>query len=107
MEADLQARQGDGATLRQHLQRRARNTGRTDARLDARLPAAAAPVWDVFCLLAGGGEPMRWVEIQAWSHTQGVALTGWELDTLIAMDRALRARLHAQAQPAPGTKGKQ
>lgn len=54
-------------------------------------------LWEVFCSLASA-EPIRWAEVQAWAQTHGVPLSAWELDTLVAMDRAMHARLQAQAQ---------
>lgn len=61
------------------------------------LPVAVAVLWEVFCGLAGA-DALRWAEIQAWANAHGVPLSAWELDTLVAMDRAMHARLQAQAQ---------
>ena len=96
----LAAPQGDGASLRTHLQRLARSTRRTDPRLTGRLPECVAPLWEVFCVVSGGDEPLRMSELDAWQRLHGAALTGWEIDTLIDMDRAARAEV-AKQRPKP------
>lgn len=93
--------QGDGAPLRVHLQRLRQATGRVDAQLAESLrplPAGVAPLWDVFAALsatrvpaADGMGPITCVEMEAWQRLHGVALTPWEAETLLAMDRAARS----------------
>ena len=97
----LQAPQGDGAPLKVHLERAWRATGRMDPLLAehrrAVLPPAIEPLWRLFVELSGtrlAGEalqPITCTEIEAWQRLQGVRLTPWEADTLLAMDRALRS----------------
>jgi len=85
--------QGDGATLRTHLERLRASTGRVDARLrDAAqpLPAAVAPLWDVFVALSATRSAEAGIactEIEAWQRLHGVRLSPWEVETIMAMDR--------------------
>lgn len=102
----LCARQGDGSSLRDHLQAEARATGQPDARLLARPPAEGAALWDAFAEL-GAARPaglsagaIPHSEIEAWQRLYGVRLSGWEVDTIKAMDRAA---LQAMADAAPKT----
>jgi hypothetical protein len=62
------------------------------------VPAALRPLWDVYLQLdagrAGGGfaaASIGWQDIYAWQQTTGRQLTGWEAETLIRIDRAIRA----------------
>lgn len=89
----------DGATLRHHLSVVWRATGRRPPELDVPgLPAQAAHLWDIFHELAAarGGNgyaanPVDWKDLAAWQQVCGVALTPWEAETLIHLDRAVRA----------------
>ena len=80
--------------MRQHLQRLASNTGRVDPRLVAELPPVLQPLWGVFISLASrrrsgmGASALTFTDVQAWCGLYRVALTGWELDTLLQMDNA-------------------
>jgi len=93
----LQERQGDGATLRQHLQRLATNTGKVDDRLLDAVPPAGAQLWDTYQLLSAsrrsgmGLHSLTLVDIEAWCRLYRVQLTPWELDTLIHIDAAALA----------------
>jgi hypothetical protein len=78
--------QPDGCTLRQHLQSAARQTGIPDPRLRQEIPAHASTVWAAFVDLSPLN-PIPPSEIAAWQQLHGVELTGWELDSLKAMDR--------------------
>ncbi len=90
----LSRREGDGATLRTHLQRLAQNTGRVDPRLQAQVPAAAQHLWEVFVAFAAqrrsgmGMHPLTFADIQGWCGLYGVRLSPWELDTLFELDAA-------------------
>lgn len=90
----LGQRMKDGATLREHLQAHARQTGIVDPRLVAQLPRSVADLWEAFVSLsasrqAEGGIPVS--EVLAWQQLHGVRLSGWDVDTLCAMDRAVMA----------------
>lgn len=99
----LAHKQPDGATLRAHLQAGARATGVPDARLLARPPQAAAGLVNAWLELASAAQsgmgrvPVPPSEIAAWQANHRVRLTPWEIDTLVAMDRA------AQAATEPAT----
>lgn len=54
------------------------------------MPEALGPLWDAFCHLSGGDEPVRLTELAAWQQVHGVALSPWEVDTLLDMDRKAR-----------------
>ncbi len=89
----LSAREGDGATLRTHLQRLAVNKGKADPRLHIDWPKAGRPIWNVFQSLGrpqamSGLAQIPQTEIRAWMDNNGVKLTPWELDMIAAFDRA-------------------
>lgn len=94
----LGARMKDGSTLRDNLQAAVRQGARPDDRLLERLPEHGAALWDTFAALSaarpsgmGGAAAIPPSEIAAWQALHGVRLTGWEIDTLCAMDRAVMA----------------
>ena len=93
--------------MRTHLQRLYVNTGVPDERLQAfECPPACAHLWSVFMQLgraAGGAglSPLTQSELQAWQANYGTRLTGWEIDTLFAMDN-VAAQVRAQHQNTPG-----
>ena len=99
----LGAPQGDGASLRTHLQRLRNNTGRIDPLLVAvnrPLPAGVAHLWDAFVALSATRAPafeglaaITCTEIEAWQRLHGLRLTPWEVETLLAVDRAARGAL--------------
>lgn len=99
----LGAAQGDGASLRTHLQRLRNNTGRIDPLLVAvnrPLPAGVAHLWDAFVALSATRAPafeglaaITCTEIEAWQRLHGLRLTPWEVETLLAVDRAARSAL--------------
>ena len=100
----LLRRQPDGQPLRAHLLAGAAATGVADPRLSRRPPAPGLALWDAWCQLASSrppsmGEPaaVPLSEIVAWQALNGIRLTHWELDTLVAMDRAAVAALAAKA----------
>lgn len=102
---ELGTRLTDGATLREHLQRAAENTGGrvVDARLfPVLVPVEVGAVWGAFLSLtlsrrSGMGlSPLTLVDIESWSRMSGVSLTAWELETLLAVDHATLAAMHAQ-----------
>lgn len=99
----LSTAQGDGASLRTHLQRLRANTGRVDPLLAAAaqpLPSAIAPLWEAFVALSAtrgaafeGVAPITCLEIEAWCRLHAVRLSPWEVETLLAVDRAARGAL--------------
>lgn len=104
--------QGDGATLRTHLERLRASTGRVDPQLLAvsvPLPTPVAPLWGAFLALratAPSEAGITFGEMEGWERRHGVRLTPWEADTLLAMDRAaLDAQAAARSKRATGGKG--
>lgn len=100
---ELSARQGDGASLRTHLQRACINTGRADPLLDEQsIAPCVRAVWDAYLNLSAtrrtgmGLAPLALTDIDAWQRLTGVRLTPWELDTLIQLDAACLAVLAKQ-----------
>jgi hypothetical protein len=93
----LAAIQPDGSTLREHLQAAAAAGAGVDALLQRRLSPACRALWNVFAELSAtrpagmqhGAVPHS--EILAWQQLSRVSLTPWEVDTLLAMDRAALA----------------
>lgn len=92
----LRAPQADGASLLTHLQRAAPYEGADPrlARLAEPLPPTLVPLWEAFCALShsrqgeGGIAP---TEIEAYGRLHQLRLTSWEVDTILATDRAWRA----------------
>ena len=94
----LGQRMADGASLREHLQSAARQTGDVDPRLLSRLPAHGTGLWEAFASLSASrpvglnnAASIPPADVLAWQQLHGVQLTGWEIDTLAAMDRAALA----------------
>lgn len=84
-----------------------RQTGRKPAELrDAPpLPPLAAHVWAYYAELhrsrdenGWGAQGLKMREIEAWSRLRRVSLDPWELDAILAIDRAFRAAADAQAE---------
>ena len=84
--------QGDGATLRTHLQRLAETTGRVDEKLLHQCPPEGLPIYQAFIQMGRsrvsgfGPSAISFHEIEAWQRLYGVRLTAWELDTIIELD---------------------
>ena len=84
--------QGDGATLRTHLERLQASTGKVDAQLHIDWPASGRAIWQVFNLLshtrqAGMGvSGIAFTEIEAWQRLYHVNLTPWELEMIQQFD---------------------
>jgi hypothetical protein len=102
----LGARTDGGGTLRDHLYAAARQGAPLDARLTERTPPECDALWHAFAEL-GSARPAGMglgaippSEIAAWQTLNGVRLTGWELETLMAMDRAALAVIAEQQQKA-------
>lgn len=102
---NLAHREPDGATLREHLQAAAKATGDTDPRLLRTVPAGCGALWGAFAELNGsrplgmgavGAIPLS--EVEAWQRLNGVRLSPWEVETIIAMDRASVSVMAANAK---------
>ena len=58
------------------------------------MPAGCNLVWDTFIELSNKrssgmtAQPIGWRDLQAWQALRQVALTPWEIDTLMALDTA-------------------
>jgi hypothetical protein len=72
--------------MRTHLLRLEVNTGRRDPRMEIECPASMAYLWELFCSLGRANGGLSQQEIAAWQANYGACLTGWELDTLRAID---------------------
>jgi hypothetical protein len=90
----LGAPAGDGASKRDHLLAASKFTGELDPQLAEalqQLPSLVRPIWQAFEALCGtrhDGAPIALTEIEAWQRLNGVPLTPWEVETLLAMDQA-------------------
>lgn len=96
---------GDGATLRTHLQRAARNTGETDPRLNIEWPRVGRALWDVFrrigrSMTPGGPGPIQPENILAYQQLYRVAFTDWELSVIEAFDAVALEASHKQGNTA-------
>ena len=100
--ARLGRRQGDGKPLCDHLTAVWQRTGKRPAELDLPpLPGSLQPLWEAYLQLdAGRGEggfgaaAIGWQDIAAWQSLTGQMLNGWEAESLIRTDRAVRAILN-------------
>lgn len=108
--------QADGSTLRESLESVERQTGKRPARLiGPALPDEAAHIWGWFVALSNqrgssgfGIEPLRWLDIWAWSSLSGTLAFPWEIDAIVRIDaiyRKVRAEQHRRAE-ASKPKGK-
>lgn len=93
----LEAAQGDGASLRTHLERAFKATGEMDSQLaevNQPLRTELQALWDVYARLSytrqadGGVLPS---EIEAYGRLHGLRFTPWEASVLLDMDIAARA----------------
>ena len=98
----------DGATRRDHLIAAAAATGRAEPELLERVPDGCSTLWRAFCDLSSarasgfGAAAVPHSEVLAWQQLHDVRLTGWESDTLRAMDiAALRILNAAQSAGTP------
>lgn len=102
----LAQRLPDGQPLRAHLEAAAAAGAAPDPRLHAQPPAAGRALWQAFVDLSGarpvGMAPSALppTEIDAWARLNGLRFTGWEVGTLMAMDRAALAVHGAKGSPA-------
>lgn len=101
----LAQRQRDGRTLRDHLVAAERGHGYTHPLLKADLPPGGDLLWQALQQLAGarpqglgaaGAIPPS--EVHAWQCLNGLQLTPWEVETLQAMDTAMRGKLEHYAK---------
>lgn len=92
---------GDGATLRTHLQRAVRNTGKPDPRLNIEWPRSGLPIWEAFRRIGrsygpGGPGPIQPENILAYQQLHGVRFTAWELEVIEALDAVALEAMHAK-----------
>lgn len=93
--------QGDGATLRVHLQRAA-EVGKVDDRLFNECPRPLLPLWTAYQQIARsrpvgmGVSGISLQEVESWQRLYGVQFTPWELDTIIELDAAFIRRIAAR-----------
>jgi hypothetical protein len=88
----------DGATVRDHLLQVAKITGSIPPELiEPELLPGCDVVWQMFLSLHNGrdgeNKPISWRDLYAWQQIQNLSLDVFEIDLLIAMDRAALAAL--------------
>ena len=102
----LGRRRPDGTTERDHLEAYQKATGKTPEALHVPpVPPGTEEIWAAFGALSGarapafGGasSPIVLSEIVAWQQLHGVELVPWEVDTILAIDRAAMAVLSEKA----------
>ena len=95
-EMHLEAAQGDGASLRTHLERAYQATHEMDpllAEVSESLPVPLQPLWDAYARLShtrqadGGLLPS---EIESYGRLHCMRFTPWETEVLLGMDIAAR-----------------
>jgi hypothetical protein len=92
----LDARQKDGATLREHLEKIQQQSGKTPKQLESvDRPDAALYLWEWFIDLSNGrqyGEcgamPLSYAEMQAWSNLRRIRPEAWEAEAIRRLDHA-------------------
>lgn len=105
----LAQRQRDGRPLRDHLLA-AKRQGHAHPLLQAQpLPPGGAQLWALLQELCSsrqqgmsGAIGLQRTEVESWQRLYGVRLTPWELDTLFAMDGAMRNAAAAAAAANAG-----
>ena len=101
----LSVAQGDGASLRRHLEAAARH-GEVDSRLEESrvlLPMPVRELYHAFLDVSAtrhDGAPLTHLALEAWERRAGVRLSRWEADTFFAMDQAALAAVPAQGPAA-------
>lgn len=90
---------GDGATLRTHLQRAAKNEGKADPRLNVEWPRAGLPIWNAFRRMGrsmgpSGPGPITAENILAHQQLHRVRFTDWELEVIEAFDAVALEAMH-------------
>lgn len=99
----LDKAQGDGQTLRAHLIAASEHTGHPDPRLTRQAPKVCSELWRLYGTLnacrppsMGGVVCVPPTEILALQQLHGITFTPWEVETLMAMDRAAVAAYHSK-----------
>lgn len=93
-EFELNSRQPDGHTLREHLEAAMQATGNRPADLDGpACPSGVDYVWHWFCELSAargssgfGPNPLGYADIDAWSRLTGRQPDVFEVSCLMALD---------------------
>lgn len=101
----LGRRRQDGTTERDHLLAYQAATGTTPPELELPpIPAGAEMLWRTFQELSGARMPggfgaanLTLQDIAAWQSLMRVRLTPWEVETILAIDRAALAALNEKA----------
>lgn len=104
----MNARQADGATLREHLESIHRQTGRKPAQLEVPpLPDSMIGPWTAFLALHGartmhaaGPNPITWPELESYQRQTGIVLASHEVNAVRAVDAEFLASHAAQARRA-------
>lgn len=100
----MQARQVDGATLRDHLLIAAKQLGYMpdELRNAPPLPPLMETHWKWFSDLhlrrssnGYGPNPISFTELEAWSRLRGIPLTAFDVDTIMLLDTVYFAHLSA------------
>ena len=94
-EFQLNARQKDGSSLREHLESVRQQTGRMPPQLNSvELPYCVAYLWRWFCDLSGsrgyaehGPMALSYQELFAWTQLMKTEPTAWEISALKMIDR--------------------
>ena len=102
-EFELNELQGDGQTLRSHLESVERQTGKRLAQLNQpNLPEYMKHMWNWFQDLCGSRQvgmalnPLSYTEIAAWDNLNGHGITPRELQIIRALDNMFL--VHHQAK---------
>ena len=82
--------------MREHLQQVTKITGKLpDELIEPELLPGCDSIWQMFLSLNNGrdgeNKPLSWRDLHAWQQMQDVRLDAFEIDILIAMDRAALA----------------
>lgn len=105
----LAQRQPDGTTRRENLLAVSRPGGMPHWELLEQAPVGGELLFETYLDLRGtsgaglnGANPLAPSELEAWARLQGLALTPWEVDTLLAMGRAAGSvAARTDASPTP------
>jgi hypothetical protein len=104
LQFDLGRAIGKDGTLRDLLADREKHSGVRDPRIDeAIIPDCLRYLWETFLILharrvpiAGAVAPITVEAFNAYARAVGVEWTPWEVDTLLALDARIVAKLNAR-----------
>ena len=100
----------DGKTIRQHLESVHEQTGDAPEELELPpFPEVLRNVWSKFLDVHRGRtcgtmgvNPLSFQDLLAWMSVSGEALSGWEVDVVLRLDRLWMKSIHDESEESSG-----